>query len=413
MVFTENLRCGLGEIRAHKLRSFLTLIGVILGVLSVNLMFSLVGGIQEMITVVFDELGLEGLIFISHERPDSPVPWPRLLAGRMLTLDDVDYLAGLPDLDGLVVPVVTFEREAEVDGERFNVKFEGVGEELPTARKLEIGAGRFLARADMLDSNLVCVVGHKLSEEIFEGQEPLGKEIVVGGERLTVVGVLAKPDFKNANVHAGNIDIFGEVCYLPVTTAMHRFMGSRRVHYLMVKIFDEDRLGSALDEIKAALRHRRRGVEDFRTHDVGESILESRNMIDEMLRNWNIVLGTIAGVSLLIGGIGILSVMLISINERLFAIGIRKACGATDIQIFGQFLVESMVLSLVGGLIGSGAAVGILKVLAPQFKYGLVVSLGGLALGLFFALATGAAFGTWPAWRASRLQPVEALTSPR
>lgn len=413
MVFTENLRCGLGEIRAHKLRSFLTLIGVILGVLSVNLMFSLVGGIQEMITAVFDEIGLEGLIFINYERPDTTILWPRLLAGRMFTLDDVEYLAGLPDLDGVAVPVVGFEREAQIDGERFNVKFEGVGEALPAARKLEIGTGRFLTRADMIDASRVCVVGDKLREEIFEGQDPMGKEIVVGGERLTVVGVLAKPDFKNANVGAGGIDIFGEVCYLPVTTAMHRFMGSRQVHYLMVKIFDEERLGQALDEIKAALRHRRRGIEDFRTHDVGEDILESKNMIDEMLRNWNIVLGTIAGVSLLIGGIGILSVMLISISERLFAIGIRKACGATDAQIFLQFLVESMVLSLVGGLIGTGIAVGILRVLGPQFKYGLVVSTSGLAIGLFFALATGAAFGTWPAWRASRLQPVEALTSPR
>ena len=413
MVFTENLRCGLGEIRGHKLRSFLTLIGVILGVLSVNMMFSLVGGIQEMITAVFDELGMEGLIFINYEQPDSPIPLARLKAGRMFTLDDVEFLDAMDGLDGVVVPVIGFQLEAKVHGKRYNVKFEGVGEELAAARSLDMGEGRFLTRADQLAASRVAVIGAKLKEEIFPGREPMGEEIVVGGERLTVVGVLAAPDFKNANVHAGGMDIFGEVCYIPVSTAMHRFQGGRYIHYLLLKIFDEDRLGPVLDEIKAALRHHRRGVEDFRTHDVGETILESRTMVEEMIHNWNIVLGTIAGVSLLIGGIGILSVMLISIGERLYDIGIRKAVGATDPQIFFQFLVESMVLSLVGGLAGSGLAVGILTFLSPQFKYGLVVSPHGLSLGLFFALATGAAFGTWPAWKASRLEPVQALTAPR
>ncbi len=162
-------------------------------------------------------------------------------------------------------------------------------------------------------------------------------------------------------------------------------------------------------EVTALLRRSHRGISDFRVENIGEEILRIRKEIDKLVANWTVVLASIAGISLLVGGIGIFSVMQISISERVFEIGLRKSIGASDGAIFGQFLIESVSLSLVGGIIGSGLGLAITLLAGTQFEDGLSVSPLAVLLSAAFAIFIGLTAGVYPALRASRLAPVDAL----
>jgi putative ABC transport system permease protein len=163
------------------------------------------------------------------------------------------------------------------------------------------------------------------------------------------------------------------------------------------------------DDTVALLRKRHHGAKDYSVENVAEEILREKEDIDKMLGHFNVVLGCIAGSALLVGGIGILSVMLIAVSERLFEIGIRKAVGASDGEILLQFLVEASTLSGVGAVVGTLLAVGVVQLLSSKFPWGLAISMGGLSLAAFFAIGIGLGFGLYPAWLASRMDPVEAL----
>jgi putative ABC transport system permease protein len=180
---------------------------------------------------------------------------------------------------------------------------------------------------------------------------------------------------------------------------------------MAVKTSDADRLGAMKSEVTSSLKLAHRGAQDFRVQNIGEEILRARKEITGVLNSWRIVLGSIAGISLLVGGIGLLSVMLISIGERLYEIGLRKAIGASDFDVFMQFLLESVTLSLIGAVLGAAAGVGITKSAAQFFPSGLPINMAGLAFAIGIAMTLGLLFGIYPALKASRLAPVDALRS--
>jgi putative ABC transport system permease protein len=196
--------------------------------------------------------------------------------------------------------------------------------------------------------------------------------------------------------------------YIPLTTAQKYFVGADTVQAWAFKA-DPEKMGDAQKEAEALMRRSHRGITDFKIQNIGQEILRVRKEIDKLIVNWNIVLASIAGISLLVGGIGIFSVMQISIGERTYEIGLRKAIGATDPEIFGQFLIESVSLSLVGGLVGAALGYGVTLMAAQAFPDGLSVSPLGLLLAAAFAIVIGLAAGVYPALRASRLTPVDAI----
>ncbi len=196
--------------------------------------------------------------------------------------------------------------------------------------------------------------------------------------------------------------------YIPLSTAQKYFVGGDTVHAWAFKA-DPERMDDASREAEALMRRSHRGISDFKIENIGQEILKARKEIDKLILNWQIVLASIAGISLLVGGIGIFSVMQISISERVFEIGLRKSIGATDPEIFGQFLIESVSLSLVGGAIGSALGYGITLLAAQAFPDGLSVSPLALVLAAGFAIAIGLTAGVYPALRASRLTPVDAI----
>jgi putative ABC transport system permease protein len=238
----------------------------------------------------------------------------------------------------------------------------------------------------------------------------VGRFVNVGERQFTVVGV----GRKLGNEFVNDDDFIEEMegLYLPLSTLRKFYKGEEDpLEALAIKTAEVERLGDVKAEVLASLKISHRGAEDFRVLNVAEELLRARQQVTEQLRSWKIVLGSIAGISLVVGGIGLLSVMLISIGERLYEIGLRKAIGATNLEIFFQFLAESVMLSLIGGLFGIGGGIAITKVAGNAFRSGLPIRLDGLAIALGIALVLGVVSGTYPAMKASRLEPVEALRS--
>lgn len=404
----DNIRSGFGEIWAHKMRSALTLTGIILGVLSINVMFSLVGGVRGAINEAFQAVGLEGVVFVSPRRIPKNERTALTSASKGITVDDVDAINA--SIDGVTAVALTqFNRQVDVGGgEQVTVQIMGTGGAFLDMRNLSVVRGRTLVPADEDGETPVAVLGGKVARDIFGVRDPLGQMFPVGNLRFLVVGLLEHQSLP-PGVHMGGLDTEGNTVYIPANTARRYMVGMQTPVGLAVYVQDISKLPEKVDEIEALLYRRHRGVEDFEVENVAEELLRGRKEVEEMLGNFNIVLGCIAGTALLVGGIGILSIMLIAIQERLFEIGIRKAVGARDMEILVQFLVESVVLSGVGAAVGSAAAWGIVAVAGKFVPTGLDLSLGGLSLSYSFAMIVGVGFGLYPAWIASRKEPVEAL----
>jgi putative ABC transport system permease protein len=266
--------------------------------------------------------------------------------------------------------------------------------------------GRYLVEQDVATTAAVALLGDRLKKDVFGEEEALGREITIRGVRFRIVGVLKH--FGNNQVGDGEMERDNSKVYIPITTAQKYFAGTDAVHAWAFQA-DPEKLDDATKEAEALVRRSHRGISDFKVENIGQEILRVRKEVDKLIVNWNIVLASIAGISLLVGGIGIFSVMQISISERTYEIGLRKSMGATDPEIFGQFLVESVSLSLVGGLLGAALGYGITVLAGQSFESGLSVSPVALLLAAGFAIGIGLGAGVYPALRASRLHPVEAI----
>jgi putative ABC transport system permease protein len=264
-----------------------------------------------------------------------------------------------------------------------------------------------VAEQDLDAVATVAVIGPQLREDVFGQDDPLGREILLRGVRFRIVGVqrsLGTNQVNDPDLRRDNRKV-----YVPLTTAQKYFTGETTVHAYAFRVKDAEQVTAAQGEVEALLRRSHRGISDFKVENIGEEMLRIRKEVDQLISNWQVVLASIAGISLLVGGIGIFSVMQISISERVYEIGLRKSIGATDGAIFGQFLIEAMSLSLVGGLLGSALGYGVTLLAGQAFEDGLAVSPLGLLLAAGFALVIGLGAGVWPALRASRLTPVDAI----
>jgi len=277
-------------------------------------------------------------------------------------------------------------------------------------RTRSLEAGRFIQDIDETSFARVCVLGHRLNRRLFGTEDPLGKSISVDGRDYRVIGVAEKL----GNEFVDDDDFIEEMegLYIPLRTLRKFAAGDKTpLQVLAVKTNDVESLGDLKSEVVTSLTMAHRGAQDFRVENIAEDMLKARKEVKDVVRSWRIVLSTIAGISLVVGGIGLLSVMLISIGERLYEIGLKKALGATDLEIFFQFLAEAVVLSSLGGLLGAGAGVALTKSVSGFFSAGLPINLLGLSLAFGVSVALGVVYGIYPAFKASRLSPVDALRS--
>ncbi len=407
-----SITTALANLMANKLRSALTMLGVIIGVSAVIIMVAIVQGASARVTSEFNRLG-SSLIIIFYEldQKDAKKSTRRI---EGLKMDDVRTIEERGDL------VKSFSAELPI-GQNVSAKFlnkemmvspNGVMPDYERLRNVTVARGRFISDNDLKTWAKVCVIGEKVRKELFPDREPLGQDIDVAGQTLTVVGVM-EPKGRGLD---GDAD---KSLFAPLTTIQKRFVGRELVGVVWAEPKDPKKINETMDQIWQILMRRHDNAPGFHV-DSQENILAS---INKILAVFGIVLGSIAGLALLVGGIGIMNIMLVSVTERTREIGIRKAIGAKRKDILLQFLIESATVSGVGGLmgvaLGAGVAygVGYITQFVPSLTdpqtgaKGLSIYLPPMvSLGAFlFSAGVGIFFGIYPAIRASRLDPIEAL----
>ena len=399
------LRVSLRALARNKMRTFLTCLGIIIGVAAVIAMVSIGTGARAAVESRFESMGTNLLYVGGSHRSMSGV---RTQSGQYnrLTAEDAKAIAKLPSVEA-VSPSVTSRAQLVYGSKNWNTMVQGTGEEYPLVRKWEIEAGSYFDESMVRSAAKVCVIGADIKTNLFdEGEDPVGKTIRVSRVPFLVLGV-----FKSKGESGGFGSRDDMVC-VPYTTAMKRLQGADNINSIDVSAVSSAKTTDAQNEITELLRIRHRipedGTDDFTVRNMAE-IAEGAAEATGIL---TILLGSIASISLLVGGIGIMNIMLVSVTERIREIGIRMSIGARERDILLQFLAEAIVLSLLGGLLGIALGVGVSKVLKyiPVFSsITTMVSWSSVLLAFLFSGSVGIFFGFYPARKASKLDPIEAL----
>ncbi len=405
MSIYESLRTALTALTTNKMRAALTMLGIVIGVGAVIALASIGKGVEAMVSDSIEGLGSDMLIVTPNRSADATGP-------VYLTSSDAEAMAdryNAPSLSG-VAPVISGSRRVTHGEESTNLSVSGTTPDYPSIRNLEIALGGFLTDADLEDLERVAVLGWQAYEDLFaENEYPVGQFIYVDGNRFQVVGVLEEKGGMSAM--SGD----DQTIYVPLTTAQARLFpertlsNERPVNMIYTMVVDESQTSAAEQQITALLRVRHDidlGEEDDFSIINQQEILDISSQITGVLTTF---LGAIAGISLLVGGIGIMNIMLVTVTERTREIGIRKAVGATSGAILVQFLIESLVLTLVGGLVGIGLGVGGANLVSQFMDISAKATPDVIALAAGVCGLIGLVFGVYPATRAARLHPIEAL----
>jgi len=398
MGFLQSLRVAFGCLAANKLRSALTMLGVIIGVASVIAMVSIIEGAREKVVKQFEEMGSRLVfVFFSPEERKKGEGRSHL---EYLTTEDAEAIRRECPLVTHVSPELPMDATFEVGGEEFSGRLVGCQPEFARLHNTELEGGHFFSQQDYDTWNKVCVIGATAREKLWPDTDPIGQTVRARGVEFTVIGVA-----KRRGRTMGE-DPDKEV-YTPLTTAQKRITGDNRVWMMYAQAADYQHTEEAADQIWALLMRRHGNQPDF-TVDSQARILA---MIGKILAIFGFVFGGVGGLALLVGGIGIMNIMLVSVTERTREIGLRKAVGAKRRHILFQFLTEAMTLSGLGGLIGVALGAGISRLIDVATKGDMhtKVPIWAAVVGFLFACAVGVFFGLYPAYRASRLDPIQAL----
>lgn len=412
MNFFEPVRIGLSQIWASKMRSILSLTGILIAVGSVIGVLSLGDGLRGAIVGEFDKIGGTSSIFSwgpNNWYRDSKGRWVQHDWEEYLTWRDVEAIMAATDKVELITPTIW------TGGDDWKIKYRSASvtsqvvcslPEYMFAENWELAKGRFMNASDILNSSKICVLGWNVAENLFgPGADAVGKEVKIGQMRYTVVGVMAQKKFFDSN--------YDDQTAIPITTAQKRIFGNDRLGSIRIKVKNIEDVDEVAAVVRSVYRNLHEHGDDFNIR-TGQAALEEINKVILIMK---IVAGSVAGISLLVGGIGIMNIMLVSVTERTREIGIRMASGAKRRDILWQFLVESLVLCLLGGLLGIllglaiGTGVAAFIESKTSWMFAGVVSVNMMILAVGFSVFVGTVFGVYPAWSASRLNPVDALRS--
>ena len=430
MRIVEGVSVGISAIRSNKMRSLLTMLGIIIGVASVLAMIAIGDGAKEIVRRDAQKLGGANQFFVFrswYKRVNNR--WVRIRSNEYLKYGDVSAIEAECPTVSAVTPQIWNWGGVLIQapgGTETRAGWNGVDATYTTAMDWDVKQGRFITDEDVKNASKVCVLGDEVATTLFGDKSPLGQEIKIARnsgyynqwgrkegrrytERFTVVGTFVP---RGTSLRFGVS--FDNLAFIPISTIQQRFTGNDQIPNITVYAQNVDDVPKAVEEVKSVIRKRHRNQDDF------ISIFEMHAgmaQLDKISKIIKITLGSIAGFSLLVGGIGIMNMMLVAVTERTREIGLRKALGAKRLDIMLQFLIESVVMCAVGGAIGvglgilagEGMALLAVKIVKIVPEWPAVISLEWIVISVSVSAIIGISFGLYPALKASSLAPMEAL----
>jgi len=383
----DNVRLAMGGLLGSPFRSFLTTLGVIIGVSAVIITVSIGTGAKRQTESQIQRLGSNLITVSSGYRSASSKITNRILPA-------IEQCGSVRQ----VTPQINRSGTASYGSNSLNTSAIGTSSNYLAVRNLKIARGVFLSDDDIESSTWNCVLGADLATELFEEEDPLGKRVRFDRVRFTVVGVAAS----QGDTGFSSVD---NVMFIPYTTMQKRLTGNKNISTISVQAVSDKEMDTAYDQVYATLLLETGDERAFRLSSQADVLDFAASMTDTM----TLLLSGIAAVSLLVGGIGIMNIMLVSVTERIREIGIRKAIGAKERQILAQFIMEAATLSVSGGLLG--IAFGFLgsRIVTRVFNWPTAVDTRSVILGFSLSLAVGVFFGVYPAYKAAGLDPIEGL----
>ena len=400
------LKVSVLAILRNKMRSFLTCIGIIVGIAAVISVLAIGKGASTMMVKEISSMG-NNLVMIWPERNRRGEVRTGMGSGQTMTADDAEAIKReLGHLVSSVSPTINVSCQLIRDNRNWNGRVSGVSYDFPEIRNWDVSSGRFFEEHEQRSSARVCVLGNTVKVNLYgDDEDPVGTILRIGAMPFRVIGVLSP---KGATGWGQDQD---DIVMTPYTTAGRVLQRSRfrAINMMNVSLVSMDDLDEAKREITALLRQRHKLADyqdnDFDTRDTTEIM----NTIGSVTGLMTVLLTAVAAISLLVGGIGIMNIMLVSVTERIKEIGLRMAIGATPAAILWQFILEAMVLSTVGGAVGVAAGVGVAHAIGELQHWPIVVETSSAAWSFVFSSFVGMFFGFYPAYRASKLNPIDCL----
>jgi len=396
----EIVKMSFESLLSNKTRSFLSMLGIIIGVATIFAIFTIGQGAQNAVDEQFEGFSVNSVMVFGNRGKGST-------GSSKLTTEDAKYVADRSDNIIIASGIINGGAGVKYGTEEGNYEISGVDENYIEGTNFELESGRIISSADVKNRERVAVVGSTIVEDLFEeGEEVLGESIVISGKKIEIIGTLKE---KGAGMNSSDNKII-----TPYTTAQQSILGNKAATVLFFEATSVDNIEAAKEDIIALLREKH-GLkssqeDDFKVFDAG-SMIEGAQDAAKMM---SLFLMSIAAIALLVSGIGIMNVMFATVSERTKEIGIAKAIGGKRKDILGQFVLESVVLSMMGGIIGVLVGNGIVYIVnkTPLAEFiQLAPSLKGMIIGVGFSVLVGVFFGFYPALKASRLDPVDALRS--
>ncbi len=400
-MYKESFLMAWASLIANKMRSILTMLGIIIGVAAVIALVSIGNGVKQQVSDSISSLG-SNLLMVMPGAPRTPGVRPTASSQR--SLKEGDYKA-IAKLDGVAAasPFTSNSYVAIYQSNNWTTTVSGVSPSLQTINNLTMKDGRFITEKNVQNRERVAVVGSTIVKNLFGNEDPVGKDIRVKNIPFKIIGVLESKG--NSSMGEDQDD----VVYIPYTTAMERVQGVDYLRMVYVSANDDNGINRLQADIENLLRVRHNikdsNLDDFNIRNM-QSIMETMQQTTSTL---TLFLGAVAAISLVVGGIGIMNIMLVSVTERTREIGIRKALGATYNVIVTQFLIEAVAISLMGGIIGIIFGIGASQLISKFSGMSTVLSIPTIFLSFGFSIAIGLVFGVYPARKAARLNPIDAL----